>query len=145
MAKLPGRQDSRSPSACARHYARHRFSPITNGPFALDRLAKPDRVAMGGSLQMSSNRMRRGLVVGGVAVVAVLAIGGAFALLLGSHQAPGRLGLSSLAASRPASSLTGEWKGGRGSEAGYPVSEQFINQPGPTQAGPRPTKIPSGP
>src|SRR5260370_23242095 len=102
MAKLAGRQDSRSPSACARHYARHRFSPITNGPFALDRLAKPDRVATGGSLQMTSNRIRRGLVVGGVAVVAVLAIGGAFPLLLGSPPAPGRLGSIS-----PAASTTG--------------------------------------
>jgi len=93
---------------------------------------------------MTSNRMRRGRVVGGVAVVAVLAIGGAFALLLGSHHAPGRLGLSSPAASRPASSLTGEWKVGSGSEAGYRVREQFINQPGPTEAVARTSKISGG-
>ena len=93
---------------------------------------------------MTSNRMRRGLIVGGVAVVAVLVIGGAVALLLGSHQAPGRLALSSPAASGPSSSLTGDWNVGSGSEAGYRVREQFINQPGPTEAVARTTKISGG-
>ena len=88
--------------------------------------------------------MRRGLVAGGVTVVAVLVIGGAVALLLGSHQAPGRLALSSPAASGSSSRLTGDWKVGSGSEAGYRVREQFINQPGPTEAVARTTKISGG-
>ncbi len=93
---------------------------------------------------MISNRVRRGLIAGGVAIVAVLVIGGAVALLLGSHQAPGRLALGSPAASRPSSSLTGDWNVGSGSEAGYRVREQFINQAGPTEAVARTTKISGG-
>jgi len=93
---------------------------------------------------VTTNRMRRGLVAGGVAVVAVLVIGGALALLLGSHQAPGRLALGSPAASGPSSGLSGDWKVGTGSEAGYRVREQFINQPGPTEAVARTNKISGG-
>ncbi len=88
--------------------------------------------------------MRRGVVAGGVALVALLAIGGAAVLLLGSHQAPGRLALSSPAASGSPNSLAGDWKVGSGSEAGYRVREQFINQPGPTEAVARTTKISGG-
>ncbi len=93
---------------------------------------------------MRSGRMRRGLIAGGVALVALLAIGGAAALLLGSHQAPAPLSLSSPAASGSASTLTGDWKVGDGSEAGYRVREQFINQPGPTEAVARTSKISGG-
>jgi len=93
---------------------------------------------------MASNHMRHGLVAGGVALVALLAIGGALALLLGSHQAPGQLALSSPAASAPSSSLTGDWKVASSSEAGYRVREQFINQPGPTEAVARTNKISGG-
>jgi len=93
---------------------------------------------------MKSGRMRRGLIAGGVALVALLAIAGATALLLGSHKAPAPLALSSPAASGSASSLTGDWKVGDGSEAGYRVREQFINQPGPTEAVARTSKITGG-
>jgi polyisoprenoid-binding protein YceI len=93
---------------------------------------------------MRSGRMRRGLIAGGVALVALLVIAGATALLLGSHQAPAPLALSSPAASGSASSLTGDWKVGDGSEAGYRVREQFINQPGPTEAVARTSKISGG-
>lgn len=93
---------------------------------------------------MRSGRMRRGLIAGGVALVALLAIGAAVALLLGSHQAPAPLALSSPAASGSASSFTGDWKVGDGSEAGYRVREQFINQPGPTEAVARTSKISGG-
>src|SRR5258708_27639393 len=110
MAKLPGRQDSRSPSPSARHYARHRFSPITNGPFALDTLAKPDKVAMGGSLQMTSNRMRRGLVVGGVAVVAVLCLWCPITLLPGCPQDPARLWFRFPPGPPPPRTLTRDWQ-----------------------------------
>ena len=94
---------------------------------------------------MVGDRMRRRLVAGGVAVVAVLVIGGALAaLLLRSHQAPAPLALSSPASSAASSTLTGNWNVGAGSEAGYRVREQFINQPGPTEAVARTTKISGG-
>jgi polyisoprenoid-binding protein YceI len=93
---------------------------------------------------MRSGRMRRGLIAGGVALVALLVIAGATALLLGSHKAPAPLSLGSPAASGSATSLTGDWKVGDGSEAGYRVREQFINQPGPTEAVARTSKISGG-
>ncbi len=88
--------------------------------------------------------MRRGLVAGGVVLLALLAIAGALALLLGSHQAPGRLALSSPPPPGLSNGLGGDWKVGGGSEAGYRVREQFINQPAPTEAVARTTKISGG-
>lgn len=91
-----------------------------------------------------SNRVRRGLVMAGVAAVALVAIGVAATLLLGSHRSPPPLALGSPTPGGAASSLVGSWKVGAGSEAGYRVREQFINQPGPTEAVARSTKISGG-
>jgi polyisoprenoid-binding protein YceI len=90
---------------------------------------------------MVGGRLRRGLIAGGVAGVALVAIGGAGAILLGSHHAPGLLGLSSPAPGASLSSADGRWTVGAGSQVGYRVKEQFINQPGPTEAVARTSKV----
>ncbi|HKV88703.1 MAG TPA: YceI family protein [Candidatus Dormibacteraeota bacterium] len=88
--------------------------------------------------------MRRGLIVGGAAVALVVAIGGAGAMLIGSHQSPPRLALGSPTPAGSASDLVGRWKVGSGSEAGYRVREQFINQPAPTEAVARTSHVAGG-
>jgi len=88
--------------------------------------------------------VRRGLVASGIAGVVLLAIAGVAALLIGSHHSPGPLALSSPSPTGSASVLAGDWKVAVGSEAGYRVREQFINQPGPTEAVARTTKISGG-
>jgi polyisoprenoid-binding protein YceI len=93
---------------------------------------------------MKSNRVRRGLVVAGIAVVGLVAISGAVTLLLGSHRSPPPLALGSPTTAGAAGSLVGSWKVAAGSEAGYRVREQFINQPAPTEAVARTTKISGG-
>jgi polyisoprenoid-binding protein YceI len=85
---------------------------------------------------------RRGLLVTGVAITVLVAIGIAGTLLLGSHRSPPPLSLGSPAAGT--GSLAGSWKVGAGSEAGYRVREQFINQPAPTEAVARTTEITGG-
>ncbi len=85
--------------------------------------------------------MRRGLVATGVAGVVLLAMAGVAAFLLGSHHAPGPLALSSPASGGTSVGLGGNWKVAAGSEAGYRVKEQFINQSGPTEAVARTTKV----
>lgn len=89
-------------------------------------------------------RLRRGLIAGGVAGVALLAIGGAGALLLGSHHAPGPLALSSPAPGGTVSGADGTWTVGAGSQVGYRVKEQFINQPSPTEAVARTSRVTGG-
>lgn len=93
---------------------------------------------------MASSRVRRGLVASGVAAAALLVIGGAAAYLVGAHRAPGPLALGSPAPAGAAAGLTGDWKVTTGSEAGYRVKEQFINQPGPTEAVARTTRVSGG-
>jgi polyisoprenoid-binding protein YceI len=88
--------------------------------------------------------MRRGLIAAGVAGLVLLAIGGAAALLVGSHRAPAPLALGSPAVAGSPNALAGDWKVIAGSEAGYRVREQFVNQPGPTEAVARTTKITGG-
>jgi polyisoprenoid-binding protein YceI len=88
--------------------------------------------------------MQRGLVAGVVAVVLLAAIGVAGALLLGSHHAPAPLALSSPAAAKTEGSLAGTWTVASGSEAGYRVREQLVNQPSPTEAVARTTKVSGG-
>jgi len=88
-------------------------------------------------------RMRLGLIAGGVVVV-LGAMGIAFLVLLNSHHAPGPLTLSSPTPVVSPGSLAGSWKVGFGSEVGYRVNEQFINQPGPTQAVARTSKVSGG-
>jgi polyisoprenoid-binding protein YceI len=91
-----------------------------------------------------STRLRRGLVAGGAAVALLLVLGAAGALLLGSHHAPAPLALSSPAAAGTPGGLTGRWTVAAGSEAGYRVREQFVNQPAPTEAVARTTKVSGG-
>lgn len=87
---------------------------------------------------------RRGLLVTGVAITVLAAIAIAGTLLLGSHHAPSPLSLGSPAPAAAKGSLAGSWKVGAGSEAGYRVREQFINQPAPTEAVARTTQISGG-
>jgi polyisoprenoid-binding protein YceI len=90
---------------------------------------------------MKSTRLRLGVVI---AAIALVAIGGVATLLLNSHRAPVPLALGSPTPGSAAGSLAGMWKVAAGSEAGYRVREQFINQPGPTEAVARTTKISGG-
>lgn len=85
--------------------------------------------------------MRRGVVLAVTAGVGLLALGTAAALLLGSHQAPPPLALSSPAAGASQSNLVGTWTVAAGSEAGYRVKERFINQPATTEAVARTNKV----
>jgi polyisoprenoid-binding protein YceI len=93
---------------------------------------------------MASNRIRRGLVAAGVAGVVLLAIGGVGALVIGSHRAPAPLALSSPAPIDASGAAGGNWTVAAGSEVGYRVKEQFIDQPGPTEAVARTTKVSGG-
>jgi polyisoprenoid-binding protein YceI len=86
-------------------------------------------------------RLRRGVVVAVVAGAGLLVLGSAAWLLLGSHQAPAPLALSTPPAGSSASNLVGTWKVATGSEAGYRVKEKFINQPATTEAVARTSKI----
>ena len=87
---------------------------------------------------------RRGFLVTGVAITVLAAIAIAGTLLLGSHHAPPPLSLGSPAPAAAKGSLAGSWKVGAGSEAGYRVREQFINQPAPTEAVARTTQVSGG-
>ena len=87
------------------------------------------------------SRKGRLLVAGGILVVVLVAIGGTATYLLRSHQAPAALALSSPAPIGSPSALAGTWTVTSGSEVGYRVREQFINQPGPTEAVARTTKV----
>jgi polyisoprenoid-binding protein YceI len=93
---------------------------------------------------MASNRIRRGLVATGVAGVVLLAIGIVGALVIGSHRAPAPLALSSPAPIDASGAGGGNWTVAAGSEVGYRVKEQFIDQPGPTEAVARTTKVSGG-
>ena len=89
-------------------------------------------------------RLRRGLIFAGAAAVALVAVGGGAELLLGSHHAPGKLALSSPAAVTTPSSADGVWTVSTGSQVGYRVKEQFINQAAPTEAVARTSKVTGG-
>ncbi|HEY1421069.1 MAG TPA: YceI family protein [Candidatus Dormibacteraeota bacterium] len=88
--------------------------------------------------------MHRGWILGAVALLLLGAVGGLTAILLGTHRAPAPLALGSPAVSAAATSLAGTWKVTSGSEAGYRVREQFINQPAPTEAVARTSKVTGG-
>ena len=85
--------------------------------------------------------MRARLFVGGVAAIIVVAGALATAMLLGSHRAPESFALTTPSPSGTQGSLAGTWKVASGSEAGYRVREQFINQSAPTEAVARTTKV----
>ena len=86
-------------------------------------------------------RLGSGPVRLGVAalVLLLLAIGIA-TYLLSSQHAPAQFALSTPAAGA-SSGLAGSWKVGPGSQVGYRVREQFINQPRPTEAVARTDKV----
>lgn len=88
-----------------------------------------------------TRRSRRILAtVAGLAVLVGLAAAGA-RLLLGSHQAPPQLALSTAQPSGSASALAGRWTVVAGSEVGYRAKEKFINQPAETEAVARTSKV----
>ena len=80
--------------------------------------------------------MSRRLAVAGAVVAGLVLVGAAVAAyLVRSHAAPSAFRLSSAPPSAASSStLSGKWKVLSGSEVGYRVREQFINQPAPTEA-----------
>jgi polyisoprenoid-binding protein YceI len=85
--------------------------------------------------------MRRGLVAGGIVAAILVAMVAAAVIVLRSHHAPGPLSLSSPSAATTQSGLAGTWRVTTGSEAGYRAREQFINQPAPTEAVARTSKV----
>lgn len=86
------------------------------------------------SLKVTRGHTRRRLIMGGAGVALLVAIGVGASLLIGSHQAPPPLALGSATPPGTPSDLAGSWKVGSGSEAGYRVREQLINQPAQTEA-----------
>jgi len=99
---------------------------------------------LGAGENVGSRLRRRLLVAGGVVVALLLALAGASALLAGSHRAPPPLGLNSPAAGDASlSGVDGPWAVAT-SQVGYRVKEQFINQPGPTEAVARTSKVTGG-
>ncbi len=99
---------------------------------------------LGWPSQMASNRIRRGLVATGVGAVVLLAIGVVGVVVIGSHRAPAPLTLSSPPTVEASGAAGGNWTVAGGSEVGYRVKEQFIDQPGPTEAVARTSKISGG-
>ena len=87
---------------------------------------------------------RRLAIAGAIVGCLVLAGAGLSAYLLGSHHAPAAFGLSSATGSAGASGMSGKWKVVTGSEVGYRVREQFINQPAPTEAVARTSSVTGG-
>lgn len=85
------------------------------------------------------SRRARLLTAGGLLVGLLLLAGGA-ALLLTSHHAPPAFALNTPSAAG-AGGLSGSWKVAAGSEVGYRAREQFINQPTPTEAVARTSKV----
>jgi polyisoprenoid-binding protein YceI len=74
----------------------------------------------------------------------VLAGAGVTYFLSTSHKAPSAFALSTAPASGSAAAPAGNWKVGPGSEVGYRTREQFINQPSPTEAVARTSKVAGG-
>jgi polyisoprenoid-binding protein YceI len=93
---------------------------------------------------VTSKGIRRGLLATGVAVVVLLAVGVVGVLVINSHRAPAALALSSPAPVAASGAAAGNWQVAAGSEVGYRVKEQLINQPGPTEAVARTTRISGG-
>src|SRR5260370_18170693 len=82
------------------------------------------------------------MAIAGIALAClVLAGAGLSYFLLGSHRAPSEFTLSASPGSGSADALGGTWKGAAGSQVGYRAREQFINQPAPTEAVPRTSKV----
>ena len=87
-------------------------------------------------------RTKRGLLIGGFAVVVLVVLGGiAVSLAVRSHQAPPSFALSSPTQTGSPSVLAGTWTVGPGSQVGYRAKEKFINQPAETEAVARTSKV----
>lgn len=91
-----------------------------------------------------SGRSRRVLIVGAAAGILLLALGGGAVIVLRSHQAPALLALRSPAPVSSPSGADGAWAVGAGSQVGYRVKEKFIDQPAPTEAVARTSKVSGG-
>jgi len=90
-------------------------------------------------------RSLRAILLGAAAVLAVVALAVvAASVLIGVHNAPPQLGLSSTGPSGSASAIAGRWTVGPGSQVGYRAREKFINQPAETEAVARTSKIMGG-
>lgn len=88
---------------------------------------------------------RRRLAITGVVVAGLLLAGAGISyFLLSSHRAPSTFALSATPASGSAAALAGRWKVASGSQVGYRAREQFINQPAPTEAVARTSKVSGG-
>ena len=111
---------------------------MVNTPNTLDKLGWPDLACLFGAREMFK---RNRLIVGAAAALVVVAGGIAAVVLLNSHHAPGSFALTSPTPAGVQGTLAGSWKVASGSEAGYRVREKFINQPGPTEAVARTTKV----
>ncbi len=82
------------------------------------------------------------MAIAGIALAClVLAGAGLSYFLLGSHRAPSEFTLSASPGSGSADALGGTWKVAAGSQVGYRAREQFINQPAPTEAVARTSKV----
>lgn len=85
---------------------------------------------------------KRTAIAGAIVAGLVLVGAGVAVYLIGSHAAPSAFRLSSASpAGASSSTLAGKWKVLSGSEVGYRVREQFINQPAPTEAVARTSKV----
>lgn len=76
--------------------------------------------------------MRIAIAAAVVVLLALAALG--VRLILGSHQAPSPLALTTALPSSSTSGLAGSWTVGGGSQVGYRVKEKFVNQPSETEA-----------
>lgn len=83
-------------------------------------------------------------MVGGAAVLLLVAAGVGGAWLLSSHHAPAPLALGSPTPAASPGGAGGTWKVTDGSEAGYRVREKLVNQSSTTEAVARTTKISGG-
>jgi polyisoprenoid-binding protein YceI len=87
-------------------------------------------------------RSLRAILLGAAAVLVVVAfVAVVAAVLIGAHNAPPHLALSSTGPSGSASAIAGRWTVGPGSQVGYRAREKFINQPAETEAVARTSKV----
>ncbi len=83
-------------------------------------------------------------MIGGAALIVLVAAVAGGAWLLSSHHAPAPLALGSPTPAAGSGGAAGTWKVVDGSEAGYRVREKFVNQASPTEAVARTTKVSGG-
>src|SRR5260370_24054715 len=82
------------------------------------------------------------MAIDGIALAWLVLAGACLSyFLLGSHRATSEFTLSASPGSGSADALGGTWKVAAGSQVGYRAREQFINQPAPTEAVARTSKV----